>query len=70
MGVRTRLIAARKAAGLTQEDLERLIGVSQGAISHTELGRTTPRAPMAQALCQALNITMEDLLWQEPGDEQ
>lgn len=66
MSYRIRLIAARKAAGLTQEGLEELSGVSQATISQAERGASTPGADVALLLCKALNISLEDLLYQEP----
>ena len=66
MSYRTKLIAARKALGMTQEELEALAGVSQGTISQTERGASVPGAEVALRLCRALGISLEDLLHQEP----
>lgn len=43
----------RKHAGLSQEGLARLVGVSQQAISHYETGRKVPTARIAVALEKA-----------------
>lgn len=70
MSYRIRLIAARKAAGLTQEELEATAAVSQGTISQTERGASTPGADVALRLCKALGISLEDLLYQEPASSE
>lgn len=40
---RTRIVALRKAHGLSQEDLARLVGVSKGAVQQWEAGTSVPR---------------------------
>lgn len=48
--------AAREAAGLLQEDLERMTGVSRQTISAIEVGRTVGQAEKIRALLRALNL--------------
>jgi len=62
----SRLRDARKAAGLTQEQLERLAGVSQPHISAIERGEAELPAMKALArLAGACRITVADLVAEE-----
>lgn len=57
------LRAARVAAGLTQHELARRVGVAGGErISRWELGTSTPRAPMVRRLAEALGLRPGDLM--------
>lgn len=49
------LTAARKACGMTQEQLGALVHMSRQGISHWEHGRALPDAETLKALSQALN---------------
>lgn len=44
MELKDRIAAVRKAAGLTQEQLGELLGVTRQAVSKWESGQTTPDA--------------------------
>ena len=57
-----RLAAARKAAGLSQEQLGELLGVTRQAVSKWESGQTTPDVLTAARLCEALHISADYLL--------
>lgn len=58
-----RVKASREAAGLSQEQLARELGVSVFTVSRWERGVTT-RISVARlyTLCQALGITPEDIV--------
>lgn len=57
------LRAARLAAGLTQHQLARVIGVAGGErISRWELGTSAPRPRMLQRLAEALGVGADSLL--------
>ena len=64
-----RLSDARKNAGLTQTQLGELLGLSQRAIAHWELGNTTPplRPELIKALSKALDMTVDELVLGVPG---
>ena len=51
MELKDRIAAVRKAAGLTQEQLGELLGVTRQAVSKWESGQTTPDAATIAALC-------------------
>ena len=51
----------RKAAGHTQEDLARSVGVSRQTIISIEKGRYAPSLALAFALARHFGVTIEDL---------
>jgi DNA-binding XRE family transcriptional regulator len=60
--VAEKLIAARRAAGLTQVQLAEVSGISQSHISHLENATWEPRLATILALCRALSVSPTDLL--------
>ena len=67
MELKDRIAAVRKAAGLTQEQLGELLGVSRQAVSKWESGQTTPDASTIAALCEKLHVSADYvLLGREP----
>ena len=58
-----RLIAqARKERGLTQRELAKRLHISDRAVSKWERGLNLPEAALFEPLCQALGITVTELL--------
>lgn len=53
------LTKARKAHGLTQEQLAEKLNVSRQTVSHWENGRMQPEEAVIQQLCELLDITPE-----------
>ncbi len=53
----------RKAKGLSQADLAKLVGVSRNTISSIETGQYEPTAKLALLLCVALELKFEDLFY-------
>ena len=71
MELKDRIAAVRKAAGLTQEQLGDLLGVTRQAVSKWESGQTMPDAATIAALCEALHVSADYvLLGREPGEDQ
>ena len=63
-----KLVALRKAAGLTQQDLAQAAGLSVSIVVKLEIGKTAdPRASTLRALARALGVTVNDLLGDEPS---
>jgi transcriptional regulator with XRE-family HTH domain len=63
----TRLRAAREAAGLSQRELARLSGLTNGTISLIEQNQTSPSVGSLKKLTDALSITLADFFsrdWQ------
>ena len=68
MDLKERIFQARKAKGLSQEDLAEVIGVSRQAVSKWETGEAMPDMEKLIALCHALELDMEYLaLGKEPS---
>lgn len=53
MAKRTNLIRARSSAGLSQDDLARLSGVSRWTINRIELGERDPSFALMQKIIEA-----------------
>lgn len=53
----------REKRGMSQAELSRRTGISQGVISYIECGRTkNPRIDTMQAIAAALHCTVDELL--------
>ena len=67
--MKDRIAAARKLAGLTQEQLGELLGVTRQAVSKWESGQTVPDAVTVARLCEALHVSADYvLLGREPEE--
>ena len=62
MELKDRIAAVRRAAGLTQEQLGELLGVSRQAVSRWESGQTSPDAATLAALCEKLRVSADYVL--------
>jgi transcriptional regulator with XRE-family HTH domain len=65
MAFRDRLRALRLAAGLTQEGLARLAGISTSALSKLEQQDMDPSWSTVQRLAKALNVPVADFIDQD-----
>ena len=61
-----KLLAARERAGLTQAQLAECLGVTQRAVAHWERTSTVLRPDVIEAMADALNITVEELVREKP----
>lgn len=61
---------ARERAGITQESLAKLLGVTQGAVAHWENGYSAPTASKIPAIAAALGCTVNDLFAEGDSDEK
>lgn len=69
MELKDRIAAVRKAAGLTQEQMGELVGVTRQAVSKWESGQTVPDAITIGRLCLALHVSANYvLLGREPEE--
>ena len=69
-GRRARLARARKAAGLTQEDLAHRVGVDRSTVGRWEAGETDPQPWVRRKLAKHLGVTpahLDGLLREEPA---
>ena len=60
-----RLKAARAAKDLSQEELAKTVGVSRQTINAIEKGDYNPTNKLCIAICKALDVTLNDLFWNE-----
>lgn len=70
MELNERIAAVRKAAGLTQEQLGELVGVTRQAVSKWESGQTVPDAVTVGRLCLALHVSADYVLQRARGDRR
>ena len=61
--LKNRLKEARQEKGLSQAQLENLVGVSRNTISSIETGQFNPTAKLALILCIALEKKFEELFY-------
>ncbi len=61
---------ARKQQGLTQAQLAERLGCSDKSVSRWETGRTMPDVSLFDPLCNALGITVEELLQGQSASAQ
>jgi transcriptional regulator with XRE-family HTH domain len=62
-----RLLKFRQAAGLTQIELGKAIGVPHSNIAHWEWSEKPPRGEVLPLLAQALNVSLEELVGSGAG---
>ncbi|MBQ1301851.1 MAG: helix-turn-helix transcriptional regulator [Firmicutes bacterium] len=59
----------RKAAGMSQTDLAKAADVTRQTIGLIESGEFNPSIGLCIRICRALNVTLNDLFWEEEDDE-
>lgn len=69
MGKNLAMKAARAAAGLSQQELADRLGVSRQTINAIEKGDYNPTIRLCVGICRVLGLTLNDLFWEEPGEE-
>lgn len=62
------IYSQRKKLGLTQDELGRMLNVTNKAVSKWETGETLPEVSSLEALSSALNVTIDELLTQKKAD--
>jgi transcriptional regulator with XRE-family HTH domain len=61
-----RLVALRKAAGLSQAELAKLVRISPKSIGYWETSSVPPRSDILPLLAKALGVRVEDILGDQP----
>lgn len=56
----------RKQAGLSQEQLAKMLGVTQGAVSQWEKDRTIPDTPFMLQMAKMLNVSLDEFTNESP----
>ncbi len=59
----------RKAAGMSQTDLAKAADATRQTIGLIESGEFNPSVSLCIRICRALNVTLNDLFWEEESDE-
>lgn len=54
--------SAREKAGMTQNEVAKVLGVNQSAVSFWESGRNHPRAKQMVKLAKLYGVTVDELL--------
>lgn len=62
-----RVTQARKAQGLTQQQLADRLGIAQQTLAHYEVGRVRIAASMLPVLAEILDVSIEELLMGHPA---
>ncbi len=65
-----RLVALRKAAGLSQAELAKLVRVSPKTIGFWETSAVPPRSDVLPLLAQALGVRVENILGDHPVEQR
>ncbi|MDO4781049.1 MAG: helix-turn-helix transcriptional regulator [Candidatus Saccharibacteria bacterium] len=60
-----RLKLARTVKGMSQAELAEAVGVTRQTIGLIELGRYNPTLKLCLAICWALDMTLDELFWEE-----
>lgn len=61
--------SARAAKDLSQEQLANICDVSRQTINAIEKGDYNPSIKLCIAICRALDKTLDELFWEDIGDE-
>lgn len=61
----TRMKVARIQSDLSQDALAKVVGVTRQTIGLIELGKYNPSIKLSIDICKALNVTLNDLFWEE-----
>lgn len=64
-----KLRAARKAAGITQEEMAEKIGVKRSVVSKYENGAISPTIYQAQKMAYVIGVSLASLVDEECDDE-
>lgn len=62
--------AARAQKDMTQKDLAQAVGVSRQTINAIEQGEYNPTIKLCLAICRALGKTLDELFWEDEGNEE
>ena len=57
------LKAARVNAGLTQSEVAEKLKISTGTLKNWERGKTFPKQPQIEALCELYRVTYDNLFF-------
>lgn len=67
--MKNKMKIARIQVDLTQQQLAETVGVTRQTISLIENGKYNPSLKLCLEICYAVNKTLDDLFWEEKGEE-
>jgi transcriptional regulator with XRE-family HTH domain len=59
--IHARIAELRRAKGLSQQGLAKLLGIDETSISHWENGLSAPKGRRLPAVAAALDVTLDEL---------
>jgi putative transcriptional regulator len=62
-----KMVIARNDKNLTQSELAEQIGVARQTIHLIEQGNYNPSIKLCIAICEALDVTLNDIFWNKNG---
>ncbi|MCB7305950.1 helix-turn-helix transcriptional regulator [Bariatricus massiliensis] len=65
-----RMRMARLRLDMSQEDLALQVDVTRQTIGMIETGKFNPSLRLCIAICRALEVTLNDIFWEEDEDEK
>lgn len=65
-----RMRMARLWLDMSQEDLALQVDVTRQTIGMIETGKFNPSLRLCIAICRALEVTLNDIFWEEDEDEK
>ena len=63
--INQRMKAARQGKNLSQAELAKAVGVSRQTVNMIENGDYNPTVALCVKICRALDVTLNDLFWEE-----
>lgn len=69
MAKNLKLKSARAKLDMSQQELADVVDVTRQTISAIERGDYNPSIKLCIRICKALNVTLNDLFWEETDNE-
>ena len=70
MGRNIEIKVARAQLDMTQKDLAEAVGISRQTMNAIEQGEYNPTVKLCRAICKVLGKTLDDLFWEEEGQDE
>lgn len=61
-------LSSRVAAGLSQDEVAKKIGVDQSSVSLWDCGKTMPRAALLPSIAKLYGVTVDELLKKDENE--
>ncbi len=70
MSKNLKMKSARALSDMTQDELAKRVGVTRQTINAIEKGDYNPTIKLCIDICKTLNVTLNDLFWEDDTNEQ